>query len=332
MRKHLSILIMFLTLVSVSYQASFAQNEPYVLSHFSAKGTVTENNPFGGIVFWTIVNGEEGTIVTSFEDGIRVIRLAMEQSDSCPDLPDTVCLDAIVTSAKNTLLTKVADDAKIVFEMPHKQTITILSGELETLEIVVNLEKIKVKDVEKIIEQDVQNQSQQELTQEAFSKLQDALVLTKHPDIQQTLKDSNNEFGELADPYALVDERDDEWVSSDDQLTPFMGTLLGNKASELLREIMNEDKAQTKDYVYEEIILTNVYGANVALTAKTTDYKQWDEQWWQLAKDTGVNFETGYDESAGVESLDMSVRISDDDGRFMGVMKFVINAEKVTEE
>jgi len=31
-----------------------------------------------------------------------------------------------------------------------------------------------------------------------------------------------------------------------------------------------------------------------------------------------------------VESLSMSVRIADDSGRFMGVMKFVINAEQAS--
>jgi len=110
-------------------------------------------------------------------------------------------------------------------------------------------------------------------------------------------------------------------------MTPLMGTLLGSKVSEFLREIMITDQQKPTDFVYEEIFLTNSYGANVAQTGKTSDYKQWDEQWWILAKRNGVEFESGFDESAGVESLSMSVRIADDSGRFMGVMKFVINAE-----
>ena len=95
-------------------------------------------------------------------------------------------------------------------------------------------------------------------------------------------------------------------------------------------KIMLEDQQKPTDFVYEEIILTNSYGANVAITARTSDYKQWDEQWWIMAKRNGVDFETGFDDSAGVDSLAMSVRITDDKGRFMGVMKFVINAESST--
>ena len=93
---------------------------------------------------------------------------------------------------------------------------------------------------------------------------------------------------------------------------------------------MIADQQKPTDFVYEEIILTNSYGANVALTGKTSDYKQWDEQWWILAKRNGVEFESGFDESAGIQSLSMSVRIADDSGRFLGVMKFVINAEKAS--
>ena len=323
-----SILVIVLAL---SIPLAFAENEPYVLSHFSVKGTITENNPFGGLVFWTIVSGDQGTLVTSSSSGVTVFRLDMKQSDSCPELPNTVCLDSTVKSIKNSQLglVEVGDQAKMVFEMPEKQSITMLSGELATLEIQLDISKMRVKDVEKIVEKNIEEEEEDPLKKEAWSKLQEALELIKDSEIQKTLKDSNEKFGTLDDPYALIDERNDEWILADeDEVSPFMGTIMGNKASELLRKVMNEDKMKPTDFVYEEIILTNSYGANVAQTGKTTDYKQWDEQWWILAKNSGVNFESGFDESAGVQSLDMSVRISDENGRFLGVMKFVINTEK----
>lgn len=313
---------------------TLADEEPYVLSHFSAKGVITENNPFGGAVFWTIVDGEDGTIVTSSINGLTVIRMHMKQSDSCEELSNTVCLDATITSTKNTLFTEEGVTAKIIFEMPNRQKISILSGELATLELELDLEKMRVKEVTKIVEDEVQEEVQEEsnvLQREAWSKLQDALELTKNSQIQQVLSESNSEFANLDDPYDLIDQRDAEWTSTtEEEMTPLMGTLLGSKVSEFLREVMIADQQKPTDFVYEEIILTNSYGANVAQTGKTSDYKQWDEQWWILAKRNGVEFESGFDESAGIQSLSMSVRIADDSGRFLGVMKFVINVEKAS--
>ena len=319
---------------------TLADDEPYVLSHFSAKGVITENNPFGGAVFWTIVDGDVGTIVTTSINGLAVIRVDMTQSDSCEELPNTVCLDSTITNTKNTIFTKPGDTAKIVFEMPHKQKISILSGELATLELELDLEKMRIKEVTQIVEEEVleiekeSDEIQQkfdELQQAAWSKLEEALELIEDPQIQQALSKSNEEFANLDNPYELIDQRDKEWTNTpQDEMTPLMGTLLGSKVSEFLREIMMLDQQKPTDFVYEEIFLTNSYGANVAQTGRTSDYKQWDEQWWILAKRNGVEFESGFDESAGVESLTMSVRISDDSGRFMGVMKFVINAEQVS--
>ena len=89
-------------------------------------------------------------------NGLAVIRVDMTQSDSCEELPNTVCLDSTITNTKNTLFTEVGDTAKFVFEMPHKQKITILSGELATLELEIDLEKMRVKEVTKIVEEEVQ--------------------------------------------------------------------------------------------------------------------------------------------------------------------------------
>ncbi len=311
---------------------SYAENEPYVLSHFSAKGTITENNPFGGAVFWTLVSGDKGTIVTSSPNGVVVFRLDMKQSDICPELPNTVCLDSTITSIKNSQydLVKVGDQVKMVFEMPKKQTITMQSGDLAELVFELDISKMKVKDVEKIIEQNIKQDDLDAFEQESLSKIREALELIYSPEILSALQNSNEEFAALEEPYALIDERNDEWIlAEDDEVTPFMGTLLGNKASIFLQKVLNEDKMKPTDYVYEEIFLTNAYGANVAQTGKTTDYKQWDEQWWNIAKLNGVSMKSGFDESAGVQSLDMSFRIQDEYGRFLGVAKFVINTEKL---
>jgi len=329
LRFEYGLISVLIILVGFTFNFSFAEDEPYVLSHFYAKSVVSENNPFGGKVFWTIVDGQTGTVVTSSNKGVTVIRLDMTQSDSCEKLADIVCLDATITDTKNTLFTKNGDTAKFVFEMPNKQSISILSGDLATLEIELDIKKMIVKEVTEIIEDEIEESSLDSLKREAKSKLLEALELTKDPQIQQFLKESNDEFESLEIPIVIMDRRNEEWISAGDEVTPFMGSIMGNKISQFLVDMMLEDQKKPTDFVYEEIILTNSWGANVAQTGRTTDYMQWDEPWWMQAKRNGGNFQGGFDESAGVQSLDMSVRISDEEGRFLGVIKFVINAEKL---
>jgi len=168
------------------------------------------------------------------------------------------------------------------------------------------------------------------LKQETKVKLDEALLLRENSQIIQALIKSNSEFDAMNEPYIVIDKRNDDWVKAGKKVTPFMGSLIGNKVSELLRNIILEDKEKTQDFTYEEIFITNAFGANVAQTGKTSDYKQWDEQWWLQAKRSGVYFQSGYDESAGVYALDISVRITDDNENFLGIMKFVINIENLS--
>ena len=44
-----------------------------------------------------------------------------------------------------------------------------------------------------------------------------------------------------------------------------------------------------------------------------------------LAKLDGIDLQSGFDESAGVQSFDVSLRITGHDGAFIGVIKYVIN-------
>jgi PAS domain S-box-containing protein len=76
--------------------------------------------------------------------------------------------------------------------------------------------------------------------------------------------------------------------------------------------------------------VTNKYGANVAQTGKTTDYRQDDEEWWQAAKKDGLYVrDVKYDESAHVYSTDIGIRIEDEAGNFIGVTKVGLNIEQV---
>jgi len=55
--------------------------------------------------------------------------------------------------------------------------------------------------------------------------------------------------------------------------------------------------------------------------------------WWQKAKQNGIFLsEGGYDESAGVYASDIAIKILDEDGNFIGVLKAVVNVESITDD
>ena len=107
--------------------------------------------------------------------------------------------------------------------------------------------------------------------------------------------------------------------------------LIHNEVGDIIRQFIQDDIDSESKFKYAEIIVTNAYGANVAQSEKTTDFRQSDEKWWQEAKEHGIFLSNGgFDESAGVYSSDIAIPILDKEGRFIGVLKAVINVESVT--
>lgn len=82
---------------------------------------------------------------------------------------------------------------------------------------------------------------------------------------------------------------------------------------------------------FAEVFFTDDQGFNVALSNPTSDFVQSDETWWQQAWSAGFHVgEIEYDPSAGVWSVDLSVRIHDrGTGDAIGVMKAVLSARFV---
>ena len=309
---------------------SDAAEEPIVLSHFSAKSIVVDENQFTDRVFWTMVNGEKGTVVSSTPDGITVIRMSMTQNDSCNDLTDVVCLDATITQVKNAPNAKNGDTLRMIFDLPEKQLIGITSGALETLKVELDIQKLNVKkEVEILSNNIIQKQDSDPIKGVWAPKLDIAVEVAQSPQVLDALEKSNKDFDKFSDIKLLIKERDESWIAVDDNTTTdIMTEVLENEISQLFSNMVEYSQTAGEELL-EEIILTNTYGANVAISQRTTDYDQSDEEWWSLAKNRGVYFGSSeFDESSGVESWSMAVRITDQDNRFMGVAKFVVNNEK----
>ncbi len=82
---------------------------------------------------------------------------------------------------------------------------------------------------------------------------------------------------------------------------------------------------------FAEVFITDEYGYNVSLTNPTSDFVQSDEEWWITAMDNGISVgDVEYDDSAGIWSVDISVRIDDDKtGKRLGVMKSVLGVSLI---
>ncbi len=147
----------------------------------------------------------------------------------------------------------------------------------------------------------------------------------------EAVKASNRKFKDLDNAGAYIDRRDKEWRSvPKEAITPFMQNLINNKLSAELRRKAGFYRDHYGHNVFSEIFVTNKYGANVAQTGKTSDYRQDDEEWWQTAKKKGVYIrDVNFDESADVYSVDFALKIDDSEGNFIGALKVVINIDDI---
>ena len=84
---------------------------------------------------------------------------------------------------------------------------------------------------------------------------------------------------------------------------------------------------------FVELFATNKYGANVAQTGKTSDYRQDDEKWWQIAREERYYVsDIEYDESAATFAISIGVRVDNEEGDFIGVMQAVIAFRGIVKE
>jgi len=171
------------------------------------------------------------------------------------------------------------------------------------------------------------------LQSEINMKIEQSREIVNLPQIQQVLVESNAGFA-ATDYEELIRQVDELWGSSDPDVPDSIAfNLIHNSASDVLRSIMDADQKSESQFKYAEIFVTNQFGANVAQSHKTSDFRQDDEMWWQKAKQNGIFLsEGGYDESAGVYASDIALKILDENGNFIGVLKAVVNIESITNE
>ncbi|MCH7758590.1 MAG: sensor histidine kinase [Thaumarchaeota archaeon] len=167
------------------------------------------------------------------------------------------------------------------------------------------------------------------------NNINDLIDFSKTDIVQKTLLESNQEFENLSDIQDYIDQQDDAWVSTPyETITPFMQSLISNElAEDLKKNFVEKINPRTGHSAFAELFLTNEYGANVAQSGKTTDYRQDDEDWWQEAKANGISIgKTEYDESAKTDIISIGIKITDEDGNFAGVLKAGLSVRSIIRE
>jgi len=127
------------------------------------------------------------------------------------------------------------------------------------------------------------------IEQNIYLKIEELQKYSKICLLQKTVLESNREFEKLGSTEEHINRKDREWISaSKDEITPFMKILISDELSDDLREDFIHFYKKKYGYdVFECVSVANRYGASVAQTGKTSDYRQNDEEWWQVARERG---------------------------------------------
>jgi signal transduction histidine kinase len=163
-----------------------------------------------------------------------------------------------------------------------------------------------------------------------YDEVQDLKFFVTSPVLREAILAKNAEL-EGEDVESILTQTDAEWRSTPkNETSPLMRSILEGQASSKLRQRKEFFRNQSNFDVYSEMFLTDKYGGVVAMTGRTSDYRQDDEEWWQRAKRDGSFVgDVGYDESAGVYSIDLAVPVEDKDGNFIGVVKSVMDISQI---
>ncbi|HEX5457961.1 MAG TPA: DUF333 domain-containing protein [Candidatus Nitrosotalea sp.] len=107
----------------------------------STKGIVSESSNFHGVVMWTIINGDKGTIILQSPVGRAMVHVSITPSTNC-DSSMPICLLSTVTDAGDNGILNVGDTARFSFDLDaKKETVSLLSGTLAGFDVSVNLSK-----------------------------------------------------------------------------------------------------------------------------------------------------------------------------------------------
>lgn len=111
-------------------------------TNFSIKGAVAGSSNFRGVIMWTIIDGNKGTIIIQSPAGRGLVHTLISPSITCgSSVP--ICLSSTVIDTTDTDVFKMGDTARFSIDLNAKQeTVSILTGVLTGFDVTVNLSKV----------------------------------------------------------------------------------------------------------------------------------------------------------------------------------------------
>ncbi len=110
--------------------------------NFSLKGAVSPSSNFHGVMMWTIIDGNKGTIIIQSPVGRGLVHTSISPSQTC-GLSVPICLASTVIDATDTDVFKAGDTAKFAIDLNAKQeTVSLLTGVLAGFDVNIPLSKV----------------------------------------------------------------------------------------------------------------------------------------------------------------------------------------------
>lgn len=167
-----------------------------------------------------------------------------------------------------------------------------------------------------------------------FHRIESLQIYSRDLAEEPILHASNEAFAAFDDEEeraAYIATQDAAWVAAAGSAHRFADALTENELSkEIDEEFVLRGFYQEKygHQLFNEVFVTNRYGATVAQVMRPSDYYQADEVWWQVAVAEGLYVgDVAFDESAGSFSIELAVRIESLEGEFLGVVKALLNID-----
>ncbi|MCA9406816.1 MAG: hypothetical protein KC684_09770, partial [Candidatus Omnitrophica bacterium] len=154
--------------------------------------------------------------------------------------------------------------------------------------------------------------------------------IAKNPLIIRCLEDSNEKNRNIS--LKEIREKDRQWLSLKEYSQEY-NTFVNQRCSNFLKDFQQKNDHD----VYVEIFITDLKGLNVAMTNKTTDYYQADEEWWVKVFSGGKGYsyygDIEIDESALSHSISLYLPIKNtEQDALVGVMKVVLDIVAIKRE
>ena len=164
------------------------------------------------------------------------------------------------------------------------------------------------------------NSIMQNLDKYIKNRIDDMNLITKTTEVREAISLSNEKFNEK------------QQNQTGDNLYEIPFTT-GSDITQLSNDFTNLVDSYKREYNYDisqHLYVTNQYGAQVTLKGDTTNILYNNEEWWQVAKNSGIYFgKIQFDTNSKMYLIPLALKITDDHGNFMGVAKLSFELDTI---